>query len=497
MAADEPDFANYETSVTYVDSSLKDTLIEAMIDAYMRRAVPNVVDGSCKEGRFEIITPRPTINHQAKRLYVSYPGGHWTEDGGLIGGDPDLGFDYFDAVGQVYEPIKQSVDTYLTPMMEAPRPDDFDDQIAVLQHVIQHLSVTGEVRTTGSGPATTIEVGDELVPQYIAEIGNELSDLNGVAMVRLRQVYGADRISDVMTGQHALAVVAGVLVAGEAQVWARFHRDFHKLIDGAAKDFHAYSEGNEVSAGEIFDVVKSVADASGLLSIPKGVATVIGKATTLGGIVKGFLPPEPPPHDYSLDGSSYQALSDSFWQAVVDLITDVESTELAFADCASSAVETASQPAGKNRVITTSFDLKNPEEFLTAGADGIYKDSNGNTVDIVVTDDALRKISGRYEAIGDHCRGLATKIAGAPEQGVWSRDITGPHGLSHGHYASFSGLVDLVATLLTSNADEMHSVGERCLLILSDFKATDAAIEKDLDKEAKAVVELAKEDAEP
>ncbi len=81
MADDDVNFSNYESSVTYTTSDGLDKLAEAMIDAYMRRSVPNVVDGSCKEGRFEIITPRVTINHQSDRLYVSYPGGHWTKDG--------------------------------------------------------------------------------------------------------------------------------------------------------------------------------------------------------------------------------------------------------------------------------------------------------------------------------------------------------------------------------------------------------------------------------
>jgi hypothetical protein len=401
MTGEDVDFGNFEGSVTYTTSSDLDKLAEAMIDAYLRRAVPNVVDGSCKEGRFEIITPRPTIRHQSERLYVSYPGGHWTKDGGLIGDDPDLGFDYFDAAG-VYTQIKQAVDTYLTPMLskgeggQAPKAEDFDSQISVLQHAMQELSVSGEVRTTGKDADTTIEVGNVLVPEYISEIEAELGDLDGMAVIRLRELYGANRISDVMTGLHALAVVTGVLVAGEAQVWARYHRDLSKLIDTATADFHAFSEGNEVSAGEVFDVVKSIADASGLLSLPKGVASVIGKASTLYGIVDGFLPAEPAPYQYSLDGSSYQALDTSFWKAVTGLLDDVDETEAAFATCADNAVTAATQPEGRNRVITTSFDLVNPTEFLNAGEHGIYTDVNGNRVNIQVTDAALKRAAGRY-----------------------------------------------------------------------------------------------------
>ncbi|WP_436701566.1 hypothetical protein [Nocardioides sp. BYT-33-1] len=499
MTGEDVDFGNFEGSVTYTTSSDLDKLAEAMIDAYMRRSVPNVVDGSCKEGRFEIITPRPTIRHQSERLYVSYPGGHWTKDGGLIGDDPDLGFDYFDAAG-VYAQIKQGVDTYLTPMLskgeggQAPKAEDFDDQISVVQHAMQELSVSGEVRTTGEEAATTTEIGNVLVPEYISEIEAELGDLDGMAVIRLRELYGANRISDVMTGLHALAVISGVLVAGEAQVWARYHRDLSKLISTATADFHAYSEGNEVSAGEIFDVVQSVADASGLLSLPKGVATVIGKASTLHGIVKGFLPDPPTPYQYTLDGSSYQALDTSFWKAVTGLLDDVDATEAAFATCADKAVTSATQPEGGNRVITTSFDLVNPTEFLNAGEHGIYTNVNGQRVDIQVTDAALKRVSGRYELIGDHCHDVATKLEGAPEQSAWSRGIVGSQGGAFGHFEAFSGMVGILVALLKNNGDEMRDIGEKCILILNDFKGTDAAIRKELEGLAADVEAQTKED---
>ncbi|MBM0124681.1 hypothetical protein [Pimelobacter simplex] len=481
MTGEDIDFPNFEGSVTYATSSDLDALAEAMIDACMRRSGGGVVDGSCKEGRFEIITPRPTIRHQSERLYVSYPGGHWTKDGGLIGDDPDLGFDYFDAVGQVYEPIKQMVSTYLTPMLskgeggQAPRAEDFDDQISVAQYAMQELSVSGEVRTTGEEADTKTEIGNVLVPEYISEIEAELGDLDGMAVIRLRELYGANRISDVMTGLHALAVVSGVLVAGEAQVWARYHRDLSKLIDTATADFHAFSEGNEVSAGEVFDVVQSVADASGLLSLPKGVASVIGKASTLHGIVKGFLPPAPAPYQYTLDGSSYQALDASFWKAVTGLLEDVDETEAAFATCAENAITSATQQEGNNRVVTTSFDLKNPTEFLNAGEHGIYTNVNGQRVNVQVTDAALKRVSGRYELIGDHCDDVAAKLKGAPERAAWSRGVVGAKGGAFGHFEAFSGMVNVLVALLENNGAEMHEVGKKCILILHDFDTTDGA----------------------
>jgi hypothetical protein len=493
------DFDNFEGSLTYATSGMLDRLAEAMIDAYMRRAVTGVVDGSCSEGRFEIVTPRPTIRHQSERLYVSYPGGSWTKDGGLIGDDPSLGYDYFDAEGQVFGPIKETVRTYLTPMLstgeggQAPQANAFDDQISVLQNAMQELSVSGEVRTTGEEADTTIEVGNVLVPEYISEIQAELGDLNGLAVIRLRELYGANRISDVMTGLHALAVIGGVLVAGEAQVWARFHRDFHKLVDTATADFHAYSEGNDVSAGEIFDVVKSIADASGLLSLPKGVASAIGKASTLAGIVDGFLPAAPAPYQYTLDGSSYQALDRSFWEAVGGLLGDVDKTEAAFAECATNAINAASTAEGDVRVITTSFDLVNPTEFLEAGESGIYTDVNGQRVDINITDAALQRVAGRYELIGDHCHDIGSRLASAPEQAAWFRGITGGGG-SHGHFTSFNNIVDILVALLRNNGDEMRDVGEKCILILNDFTGTDSDIRAQLDVLADEVEAQTKED---
>ncbi len=500
MTGEDIDFDNFEGSVSYATSGMLDKLAEAMIDAYMRRSVTGVVDGSCKEGRFEIITPRVTYGHQADRLYVSYPDGKWTEDGGLIGDDPALGYDYFDAVGQVFDPIKQEVDTYLTPMLsigeggQAPKASAFDEQISVVQHAMQELSVSGEVRATGENAETTIELGNVLVPEYISEIEAELGDLNGRAVIRLRELYGANRISDVMTGLHALTLVAGVLVAGEAQTWARFHRDFSKLVDTATADFHAFSEGNDVSAGEVFDVVMSVADASGLLSLPKGVASAIGKASTIAGVVDGFLPPAPEPYQYTLDGSSYSALSSSFWKAVGGLLGDVDATESAFAQCATNAINAASTQEGDHRVITTSFDLVNPTEFLDAGEQGIYTDVNGQQVDIQITDSAMQRVAGRYELIGDHCHDIATKLSTAPDKGAWMRGITGAAGSSYGHFESFSSMIDVVVALLQNNGSEMRDVGVKCIEILHDFNGTDASIREELDNLAREVEEQTKED---
>ncbi|TNM40398.1 hypothetical protein FHP29_10085 [Nocardioides albidus] len=499
MAEEDTDYSNFESDVEYVDEGLKTKLVEAMIDAYMLREVGPIYEGSCDEGRFHYSDGPYYAGGPVARYYVSYPDGNWTKDGGYWHDDDEAAdATPFDAKSQVYEPIRSAVDQALTPMMNAPRPDDFDSQIAAIQSVIQELSISGEVRTKGTGSATTVEVGNQLVPLYVSEIRNELSDLNGVAMIRLREVYGADRIEDVMTGLNALSVVAGVLVAGEKQTWARFHRDFHKLIDGAASDFHAFSKGDGVSAGEVFDIVMSVADASGLLSLPTKVASAIGKATTIGGIIEGWLPPPPEPHDYTLDGSSYDALSSSFWTAVVDLATDVENTELTFNDCAVKAVQEATTPNG---VVRTSFDLKNPSEFLNSGEHGIYYDENGAKGDEIVIDGALRRIAGRYEALGDHCRAVSNKLLAAPDKGQWSRDFVGGSGLTHGHFPSFEGLVEGLAELLRGNADEMHSVGEKCLLVLHDFITTDAAsksdmkrIDNELDRAAEDVVRQAEKD---
>lgn len=498
MAEEDIDFSHFEEGVTYVDSGLLSKLKEAMVDAYMLRAIPHMTGGSCDEGRFRYQTPRPSSRHQSETYYVSYPGGTWTRDTGLLGDDDGaVAYIPFDADANVYQPIANIVDG-LIPLMNAPRPDAFTDQIAVMQHVMHHLSVTGNVRVSGEGSETTIDVGNTLVPRYIKEIHNELGDLDGRAMIRLREIYGGDRIGEVMTGLHAIAVVAGVLVAGEQQVWARFHRDFYKLVDAAADDFHAFSKGNEVTGGEVFDIVMSIADASGVLSVPKGVASAIGKAKTLAGVVDGFLPAAPAPHDYSLDGSSFDALNNSFETAIEDLVKDVDATESAFSECAASAIEATT---GKNDdIVTTSFDLKYPEDFLNAGSDGIYKDVNGNPVSIQVTDNALQRIAGRYEAIGDHCNDVAKKLSGGPDQATWFRQFS-TAGDFDGHFQAYANVVNLLITLLANNGAEMHEVGAKCLLILADFHDTDSVtkkqlkdIEKQLDAETRAVVKQTKID---
>ncbi|MBM9459658.1 hypothetical protein JK386_07065 [Nocardioides sp. zg-536] len=46
MTGDGIDFANFESSASFVTTGMLDRLAEAMIDAFMRRSQPYVVDGS-------------------------------------------------------------------------------------------------------------------------------------------------------------------------------------------------------------------------------------------------------------------------------------------------------------------------------------------------------------------------------------------------------------------------------------------------------------------
>ncbi|MBS4753565.1 hypothetical protein KG112_12190 [Nocardioides sp. zg-ZUI104] len=147
---------------------------------------------------------------------------------------------------------------------------------------------------------------------------------------------------------------------------------------------------------------------------------------------------------------------------------------------------------GANRVITTSFDLVRPTEFLNAGERGIYADVNRKAVNIQVTDAALNRVAGRYELIGDHCHDVASKLASAPEIGPWLRGVSG--GGASGHYSSFSSLVEVVVALLKNNGTEMRDVAVKCVEVLNDFKGTDDGIRAELDQLASEVEQQTKED---
>lgn len=460
----------------YDFASLKADLTEAVINAYMRRAVPYIVDGSCSDGKFEYIEPGNRLGQAATDLYVTYPGGQWREDGGLIGPSSSASsYEPFDAKG-AYADIEAMIDGLVNPFIQAPQPDDFDKQIATLQWAAEKLAVGGSVKISGEGSGTTIDAGNEEVPVYIETIRNELSDLNGVAVNTLRDFYGGQAVQDVLSGHYALAVVAGTLVAGEKAMWEQLQQDLSQVLEFGADSFNQFSKGNEISPGEFIDMVDSITKAAGVFSLPVGAAKAIGTVSKISTIANYFLPPAPRKIDYEIKGGSYQEMVDSLFSAFGDLSKSINDTESAFHDCGVNAVKEVNNNLG-------AFDNKKPREFLNSGEDGIYNDSNGVRGNEVIINDALKKVALRYELVADHCQDVAKRLDHAAVQGPWIRsaDIGGSHS---GHYGQFEELVLGLALLLRNAAAEMHGVGEKCLVILSDFTRTEDQVRGRLNRQA-------------
>lgn len=467
--------------------SLQQKLTEAVVDGYMRREIPEICDGSCAEGKFEYVNALYRVKYD-----VSYPDGTWV-DPAVMGDDPvDAPFD----ATQVYTSLKTAVEEWLKPFLDIPKPSGFDDTIGMLQDAANSLRAGGRVELSGDGSGTKIQVGDEPLDAYIKVIEAELSDLNGRAMKRLRDYYG-NRIRNTVSGQHALVVVAGTLVAGEREAWKRVDQDITAIVTDATGAFSDFAKSAEVSAGDALTVLGTVSEAAALFGIPLGAAgTAIGKAETVRELVSPFMPKAPAAKDYSIKGGTFDELWESFTTAIQDLNTGLTNTEDAFSQCAVNAGEASAT----NR---TSFNLSRPDEFLNANAqnDDIYETEAGGRDDEIKVNDALKYCAGRFELIGDHQR----KIAGMLGRGVfeampggpshaqpggkpsWERDgwSGAPLGLSfYGHYPAYQTLLTSIVDLLIGEAKEAHRVAEQCLLALSDFTATDGQVEADLNRHA-------------
>lgn len=451
-------------------SGLRQKMIEAVIDAYMYDNWCH--EGNCSEGKFKWSNPASAYD-----LEVAYPSGEWSNPfplESLMEHLPGYKNEFpipFDA-SLLFSTIENSVTSILDPWSDLPRKGDFEGQNEVLAYVVTKLSSGGSVDVEGDGSATDLKVGNAELDVYVSTITSELADLDGEAMTFLRD-YFASRIRPTLAGQAALAAVARTAVIGEAEAWGRANDDVEKLVRESIKAFTAHAEGSSMDWKETIEVTGTVLSVLGM-AIP-GLSAV----NTIIGVVGKVVPNEPAKKNFDISGSTADELWTSFNEGLNDLRHAISDTEQEFADCASRAIDTSTS----NPQL---FNIKEPSRFLNSGAPGVYGPGGGIPATRIHIDDALKKVSARFELIGDLQRDMANRLTDAQSSGPWARSFdvaTRPTG----HYPEYEALLSRATDLLIESSREMHSIAEKCMVVLADFRDTDAQVESDLNRFANKV----------
>lgn len=472
---------------------LKQPLIESVIDAYMAKNVAGtgglVFDhGSCAEGEFRFSSETDRQLEASYRYYCSYPDGQWKQDATFFP-DQDMSPDdhadgnasLFDAKAK-FEEIARVVSEWIDPFIAGHSPNEFNNQIAVLQNVINELYVQSEVRvgekTIGgdSEPGTTTAPTGS-VRSAIADIESDLEPLAGNAINNLKRNYTND-VGLTISGQRALATVAGLAIMGERISWSNTYSDLTSFYKNATSDFTSFAKSGGPDTAQTLTIVSGLTGIGAALTAPIApLSAGLGVVSGVTGLASNYVPEPAEATIVTLRGGDFDTLWDSFKQGVSDINSELTEAEFTLHNMIQQALADYDANATCYSLIPARQFMKSDENSPESELYG------GNSIQIVHP--RMRSVAGKIEHIGDHQRTVAGKLSDAVNISEWSRGTLNGGSIGwgpNGHAASFELIVDTLTTLLLEESKHMHRLAEHCVEVSEGFKVAEAEVERTLDK---------------
>ncbi|MDN5745642.1 MAG: hypothetical protein L0H31_11035 [Nocardioidaceae bacterium] len=506
---------------------LKKPLIEAVTNAYFRKAmifaegdsagdgsvVPMLESrsGSCSGGRFDfrfsLYNPDNPMATTGHNIYVSYPDGQWRED-------VSMWFDHdtdgpFDAKAK-YAEIDEMVSTWIDPFINGHSPNEYTNQIASIATIVDQLYVQDEVRIGGNPVTpeqgegkTSVPVSD--VQSCIADIKTEIGDLSGLAIDALEKSYTND-VGLTVSGQRAMAIVAGLALTGEAAACNKVYSDLDLFFANATTDFNSFAESHGASGEgtrQTLSVISGVSTvATGATAAFPPAAATFGVIAGVAGVGAALWPSDEAiePTEIVLKGGSFDEYFTSFTDSVRSVDVELTNAEQCLGTmCNRMLEEVANFPdafsIGARRADKTGqqeADHQDMQRFLNANQSSPSSELYAGT-EINIAHSKLKNVAGMIESIGDHQHTVAGKLGGSGSDGApsalvqseWSRETLNGVILGagyHGHYENYEALVDGLIDLLIQESGTAHRVAEHAYDISTDFALTDQQRETQLDK---------------
>lgn len=502
---------------------LKQPLIEAVINAYFRKAtifaegdaagdgsVTPLLEsrsGSCEEGRFDfqftLYNPEYPLASDSHRVYVSYPDGKWREDVALWWDhDTDGPFD----AAAMFAEIGAMVSEWIDPFINGHSPNEFTNQIASVASIVDQLYVQDEVRVGGNPVTPGDTTGKTSVPvsdiqSCITDIKTEIGDLSGLAIDALEKSYTND-VGLTISGQRAMAIVAGLALTGEAAAWNKVYSDLRTFFTNATVDFNSFAQsGAGEGTAQTLSIISGVATvAAGATAAFPPAAGTFGVIAGVAGIGAALWPDEEAiePTEIVLRGGSFEEYWSSFTSSVRAVDAELTNAERCLGTMCTRMLEdaasfpdafsiTARRPDGSGQ----GRDHLDLQRFLNADRDSPDRELYAGT-EIAIVHSKLRNVAGMIETIGDHQRAVAGTLGGSDAAGApsalvkseWGRESLQGVFLGagyHGHYESYEALVNGLVDLLLQEAATAHRVAEHAFDISTDFGLTDEQRELELD----------------
>jgi len=342
----------------------------------------------------------------------------------------------------IYLPWIQKIGSLFEGFKDLPDPADFEGPIASMQAAVGALTPL-ESAGTSEGDRD----GDKFTS---AGLASDLSTLSrwispdtpgawsGATIYAFDTAYGTERIKAVLHNQAQLAIMLGIVLQGEKNIWERARRDTMALMKDAEKAFDPTGSGIGIN----FDVVKALVDIVGEF-IPPAYSKVWSVGSTALDLIGGMLPAKEADNvESKITGGTVEELYNSLWGEIVKLDTKIYEQENDLQTSLEKLLgEIASSPASNFHI--------HPDKGIEQGLEG-----GTLNVDPEIIGDIGYNVVPRIAST--MARG-AEKAQEADKYLIWYRTRVGM--ASQGPYQEWHQLLGQLDAVATGSARELTEAG--------------------------------------
>lgn len=441
-------------------------------ESAMREKIDQIVDAAIESdmachafyGNLQDGFDGPALSTEANPSYYMdvhiAPDGRATDEYGQVyrHGDPyfAISFDPVETMARWREEIPQAFDVWL----DIPDPAVLEGKVESARSAARTLALSGS--TDGEGADAVLMPGNVQLSGDLDYLSAELGQFNGATVNAFHRNY-VSQMPIVISNQWAAAVVLGIGITAEHEIWKRARQD---LLDIADKVLEAMKDAHG-SGGGGFDLFLKIAGAAlsavGLfVAGPAG--AVVGGVNTALGILGRFLPTDGAENpEVGFGARDPAGVLEKLVEGLDAVNRVIFEEEHQMRTCVMNA---------RFEIYDDAFDLARPSDLL----------SESDVGDIVTADetdvrlDTLRNIGNVVmPAIAGQLTSAATQVDAAAGEGAWTRQAQLGLG-SRGYYFEWGGMQEMLSRLLLDTAWEVQEAGRHLTLAAGDLGQTDEDI---------------------
>lgn len=445
-------------------SGLRDKIQQVIEAAIAAEMADHGFHGSCSKG---FIGPgnASEADPLPPNVWVSYPTGRVAHE---IDHDRPTHHEPVAPAVEIFDKWRREIPQNFDRFNHVPDPDGFKGALDTLAGIANGLAAGGAT-LTGSGKNAQVAAGNIDLTNLVSDLQKEVATYNGRAMEALDDSY-ISRLDEVLGGQHVLASLLGIMVAGEQQIWTDIRSQLLVVAENARRAFQAHADGGTNPVSPI-KIATSLSTVLGLFTVHP--AFKIGSVAV--SLLSTWLTPPTPPAPLTLGGANVNEIHGKLVFALSELASGITLQENALADCAQRGIwRIDHEPAY--------YDLSTPSEFLGARRNEYFTGEEGP----FLRTEGLRARAGTVQKIAGIVNQISGSLAGTLDRSAWERNPAIGNG-ADGCFPAYKELHGDLSNLLARAFRALGEVAERMVLVSHDFDRTEGQIEEDLRRYARQV----------